>query len=302
MSFSEYAAKAEKQPKPKVKVVADYDGPSPDSPPKGHTPKSSGGKGQEGKVNPYKGGKDAKDPNKGHSSDGLAHKGDKKLSHMPAATHSEKVPHKVLGSYPLKASEWVEKTKDLSLAEFTRKIRDQRMAGLDGSSSKAYSAIKEALNVCKTNDSYITDVVLEMKRQELFETFLSIMVQQPESFAIVADLMENNDNFARKLMSALNEMVAPPVGDVGNEDDEDMHHHGDEEESDDATDMNDDDSIDDEEGDDDEEEDDGDEEASDDEDMGDDHADMGADDESGLPAHLKPMKDNPMMQKMMGYK
>jgi hypothetical protein len=211
MSFHEYVEKNGGK-KPKVAVVADYEGSADAAPSLGKMPDNAGGVGQSGKVNPYKAGKDAPDPNKGKLADGLGSHGDKKLQ-----SHAGEVgkPTKELGSYPglktgIKTSEWVQKNKGLSLAEFTKKIRESRLEGVK-SPSKAYEAIKETFSVCKKNPSYIADVVLEMRRNGLFEAFFASMSQQPESFNIIAKLMEADNSYARKLSMAISEMVGPPL-------------------------------------------------------------------------------------------
>jgi hypothetical protein len=205
ISFHEYVEKNKKPQKTKTALVADYDGPRKDAPELGKKPENAGGTAQGGKVPPYKGGKDAADPNKGKLMDGLGGK----LDHSKSGEVGK--PTKDLGNYPLKTQEWIDKTKGLSLAEFTRKIRESRLAGVQ-SPSKTYESIKETVAVCKGNRSYVKDVVLEMKRQGVFETFFAAMASHPESFNVIAKLMES-DGYARKLVMAIDEMVGPPVGD-----------------------------------------------------------------------------------------
>ena len=204
ISFHEYVEKNKKPQKTKTALVADYDGPRKDAPELGKKPENAGGTAQGGKVPPYKGGKDAADPNKGKLMDGLGGK----LDHSKSGEVGK--PTKDLGNYPLKTQEWIDKTKGLSLAEFTRKIRESRLAGVQ-SPSKTYESIKETVAVCKGNRSYVKDVVLEMKRQGVFETFFAAMASHPESFNVIAKLMES-DGYARKLVMAIDEMVGPPVG------------------------------------------------------------------------------------------
>jgi hypothetical protein len=194
--------------KAKVEIVPDYKGPSPSSPSFGKTPKDSGGKGQSGKVSPYKGGKDAPNPNKSFS-DGLAHKGDKGYQKTYTKAHGEK--EKVIASYPkITTQEWLDRTKKLSLAEFTKKIRKDRLSGIESNPSAIYESIKETMSVCEKNKRYILDTVLEMKRSGLFESFFATMAQQPEAFDVLAKLMEST-NYSRQFVDAINEMVAPPI-------------------------------------------------------------------------------------------
>ena len=64
-----------------VKKIADFEGKVDTKPVKETKHKDAGGKGQDGEIKPYKGGTDAKDPNKGKLTDGFADKGDKKLKY-----------------------------------------------------------------------------------------------------------------------------------------------------------------------------------------------------------------------------
>lgn len=305
MKFHEFLDKQKGNKKPKIAVVPDYDGPSPAAPELGKTPEHSGGKGQSGKVHPYKAGKDAPDPNKGHGHDGLGHKGHKSDHHMPKTQHTNTVSNKELKSYPnIKTSEWIKNTKGLSLAEFAKKVRTQRLSGLDEGTSVAYDAIRETVSVCQRNSSYIADVVLEMRRKGIFESVFAYMAQQPESMPVVAHLMETDFTFARKLAEAVGEMVGPPIGDEDHDhdhhdDDEDMHHDDDEHDDE----EHDDDEHDDEDDHDDDEDmhhDDDEDMHHDDEDMhGDEHGDLDMDMPKKKP--LDAMKNHPMMRKMRGY-
>lgn len=213
ISFHEYVdknskspKKGDKSPKAKTAVVADYDGPMKDSPELAKMPPDAGGVGQSGKVTPYKGGKDAADPNKGKLVDGLAKKpGKEGMGELGK-------PEKVLGNYPsIKTSEWIDSHKGLSLSEFAKKVRENRLSGVENP-SRAYESIKETFDVCKKNGSYVMDVVLEMRRAGLAGTFVSVLAQQPECINVIAHMMENDESFARKLSMALEEMVGPPVG------------------------------------------------------------------------------------------
>ena len=212
MSFNEYVEKQKGHKKPKIAVVADYDGPSSDSPKLGDMPKDSGGKGQHGKPHPYKSGKDAPNRNKDDKS-ALGHKGNKSNQYMPKATHSNTVSNKTLSSYPnVKTQEWVDRTKNMSLPEFTKKVRSERMKNLGENAVKAYDSIKETTEFCGKSNTYVADLVLEMKRKGVFEKVFKIMAQQNESFRIVGNLMKKNESFARKLLLNITEITAGSVG------------------------------------------------------------------------------------------
>ena len=58
-----------------------------------------------------------------------------------------------------------------------------------------------------------------MKRTGIFETFLASMATTAEGVQVIAKILENDEKYARKLLGfALNEMVAPPIGDEDAED------------------------------------------------------------------------------------
>jgi hypothetical protein len=187
--------------------------------------KDAGGKGQDGEMKPYKGGTDAKDPNKGKLGDGFAHKGDAKLKYNPDTDVPAKVGEggKKQATWPkTKTQEWVDRTKNMSLAEFTKTVRAEALKGLDecACQESPHNSIKETIAVCKCNQKYVSALVREMKRNGLFGKLVKEMVDHPETFKALAILMERDEMYARKLAKAMNEMVAPPMGndagDIGN--------------------------------------------------------------------------------------
>jgi hypothetical protein len=219
----------EKGTKAKTQLVPDYEGPYGSSPKLGAFPTNAGGVKQSGSVSPYKGGKDAPDPNKGFASDGLGYKGGKGYENMPKTAHG--VDNKVVSDYPKKTTmEWLNKNKNLSLAEFTKKIRNERLSGLTTSPSNAYAALKETFAVCKDNSQYVLDAVLEMKRCGLLETFIAVMAEQPETINFIAELITQNESFNRKLNQSIFEVVASDEDDEDEEEDEDEEDEEDEEE------------------------------------------------------------------------
>lgn len=308
ISFNEYVEKQKDHKKPKIAVVPDYEGPTPSAP---ETPKGA----KKGAV-AYKSGKDAPDRNKDDST-ALGHKGKKSDHNMPKVKHHDTTPGTELKSYPhVKTQEWIEKNKKLSLAEFTKKVRTERIKELGENSTRSYTSIKESVEFCKS-DKYVTDFILEMRRQGVFEKVLAAMIQQNESFRVVNKLMRQDESFARALLMNITEITAGGVGDegegevsapMGDEDhDDDMDHHDDMHDDEDHHDdeEGDEDHDDDEESHDDEE---GDEDHHDDEESHDDedhHDDMPEDDMGPQPKEnsplMKAMKNNPeMMKRMMG--
>ena len=85
--------------------------------------KDAGGKGQVGEPKPYHPTATAKDPNKGKLSGGFAEKGEKSLKYKPDTDVPQKVGEggKKKATWPkTKTQEWVDRTKDMSLAELPR--------------------------------------------------------------------------------------------------------------------------------------------------------------------------------------
>lgn len=228
MKFQEYLDRNNKlKTSGTVKQIADFEGSVDTKPAKEKKHKDAGGKGQDGEVKPYKGGTDAKDPNKGKLGDGFAQKGDAKLKYEPGdgwyggkngvSKSEEGVPGgKKQATWPkTKTQEWVDRTKDMSLAEFTKTVRAEAMKGLDecACQESPHNSIKETIAVCKCNPKYVSALVREMKRNGLFGKLVKEMVDHPETFKALAILMERDEMYARKLAKAMNEMVAPPMGD-----------------------------------------------------------------------------------------
>ena len=199
-----------------VKKIADYEGKVDTKPVKETKHKDAGGKGQDGEIKPYKGGTDAKDPNKGKLTDGFADKGDKKLKYTlddKVGKTTDGVPGgKGAATWPkTKTQEWVEKTRHLSLAEFTKAVRDEAFEGLENTKEAPHNSIKETVSACKCNKKHVSALVREMKRNGLFGKLVAEMVQHPETFKALSILMERDESYARKLVSAMNEMIAPPI-------------------------------------------------------------------------------------------
>lgn len=204
-----------------VKTIADFEGEVDSKPPKEKKHKDAGGKGQDGEIKPYHAGGVAKDPNKGKNTDGFAEKGDKKLKYEPNTDVPKKVGEggKKTATWPkTESQEWLEKTRGMSLAEFTKTVRDEALNGLDKCDCKdPVTAVKEAVNVCKCNERYISALVREMKRNGLFGKFFTESLVHPEAFSVLAGLMEQDESYSRRLVRAMNEMVAPPMGEEEDE-------------------------------------------------------------------------------------
>lgn len=224
--FSEYLnSKNKLQTSGKVKKIADFEGTVDKKPTKESKHKDAGGKGQDGKINPYKGGNDAKNPNKDDKG-GFAHKGDSKLKYEPKTDVPAKVGNggKKSNTWPkTETQNWIDRTKGMSLAEFTKNMRTEAYKGLNECACQdaPHNSIKETVSVCKCNQRYVSSLVREMKRNGMFSKLFSEMVQHPEAYVTLAKLMEKDESYSRKLVTALNEMISPPMG--GSEDSNPMN-------------------------------------------------------------------------------
>jgi len=284
-SFQEYIDQNKKLvEKPKVAKVADFEGKQPRKPEKESLKKtgcgcSSGGKGQVGGASPYSNGENAKDPNKDDKA-GLVYKGDQKLVYEPSVDEKSKET----STWPKTGmSEWVRDTKDLSIAEFAKRVKTE-----SNCSEGVYDAAKKLVEACKCNKNNVTTFVREAKRGKIIESLMKEVFNTPESYKILSKLIENKD-YSFKFDRMFNEMVAEPVGMDGegmgnmeNGEDHEGHEHGhDHEDDEDHEDMSDMEDMDDEEGNDDMEDMDDEEDHEDMEDMDDeeDHEDM--EDEEG---------------------
>ena len=238
-TFQEYLDNKSKfSSKGKIEAKADYSGPKDSAPKKEKKHKDAGGKGQ-GQPKPYKGGKDAKDPNKGKLGDGFAEKGDKDLKYTPGdkekgnfitgGKEAAGVPGgKTVSSdwNKTKTQEWLNRTKDLSLAEFTKMIQKTTSKGLDDCNEcacqeSANDVVKQTVAMANANRSIMVSLVREMKRSKLFGKIVAEMLQHDETYKVLAHFMERDERYARRLVRAMNEMVGPPAHKDDIDDDED---------------------------------------------------------------------------------
>ncbi len=216
-----------------VQQVADYSGPSASKPAKEKKHKDAGGKGQ-GDLKPYAGGTNAKDPNKGKITGGFADKGDSSLKYTPGKGKLGKSDKKAgipggkeVKSWP-KTQEWIDRTKDLSLAEFTKQIQKTTSKGLDECACQNVApleVVKQTVTLAKANGSVMSSLVREMKRQKTYNKFVAEMLQHEQTYKVIAKFLEHDESYARRLVRAMNEMVGPPAHGKGfgdeAEDDED---------------------------------------------------------------------------------
>lgn len=244
-SFLEYLdGKSKLHNTGKVQDVADYDGPIPTKPGKEKKHKDAGGEGQKGDPKPYAGGTNAADPNKGKLKDGFAGKGEKSLEYNPGkkgknkagkASNSSGVPGgKVVASTwnKTKTQEWLDRTRGLSLAEFTKHLQKKTTANInldECACQNPLEVVKQTVALAKANESVMLSLIQELKRNKAFGKFMGEALQHDYTYAVIAKFMESDEKYARRLVRAMNEMVGPPAhGDEGMDDDPSTPPHPDE--------------------------------------------------------------------------
>jgi hypothetical protein len=219
-TFQEYLdARSKLQNTGKEQEIADYVGPKNASPSKEKKHKDAGGHGQKGNPAPYAGTTTAKDPNKGKNTDGFAAKGDKKLEYNPHKGNKKNtgkagVPggKEVGSSWPkTKTQEWIDSTKELPLSEFAKQLKTLDECACENG-SVSLEAVRQTAMLAK-NEHVLNNLIREMKRQNNFDKFVIEMFKHQETFKVLANLMENDEGYARSLVRAMNEMVAPPMHD-----------------------------------------------------------------------------------------
>jgi hypothetical protein len=213
MKFNEYLDRKKKMiTSPKVKAVADYEGEIPKAPKKEKKNKDAGGKGQVGKIEKYSANQGRTSAKKGFGEEGnkdlkikYDNKTEKNVNGVPGGKN-------VSGWVKTNTREWIERNKKLSLAEFAKKIHQENQKGLkECDCQDTHSTVKNIIDLCKCNKKYVSSLVREMKRRNLFNNLMKEMIKHEETFQALAKLM-NEEVVARKLVKAINEMVAPPVG------------------------------------------------------------------------------------------
>ena len=105
-----------------------------------------------------------------------------------------------------KTQEWINNTKDMSLAEFTKKINESSKC-----STKIYDSINELIEACQCNKNNIAHLVHELKRKKMLEGVVKEAFKHEEAYKFLGKMLQNESN-ARKLDRILSEMVSPPVG------------------------------------------------------------------------------------------
>lgn len=292
---------------PKVKVVADYDGPDPKKPTKGEG---------QGELNSYKsanGNAAAKKPESG----GFADMGDKSLKYTPDTEGGDSkltvLGKELKGEWPKlpKTEQFMRKTKNMSAQQFAefmvkecsyKTSEDLPMVNAEKAGPfhpHPSEAIRYVAALSSKDERVIEQLVNELKRNQVLGEVFKAALEYPESYRELSALFENEEGEkrAKSFARALKEAVGPPMGlKPGQEDDMDNPHPemgdemddemGDEESDDmddDDMDMDDEDDMDMHGADDDLDGDEDDMDDMGDEEMGDEMGDMGGEEEMGPP-------------------
>ena len=172
--------------KPKVKKVADYTGKVVSKPEKEKMHKHAGGKGPVGEPASYISGTNGQNPNKDDPK-ALGHKGMKNLQKKSV-------------------SEWINETKNLSMAEFTKDLTNNECR------CQIHDLAKDVIESCKCNKENVSTLVRAVKRSKIFESFLLEMLSHDEALKILAKIAVTNEHYSKRLLNTINEMVATPIG------------------------------------------------------------------------------------------
>lgn len=229
--------------RPKVKLVADYDGPDDKAPP---TDKSGN------KPSPYRSANSADNPNK--SEKGFADMGDKNLVYKP---EDQKDTLKPLGSpYPnVKAESFIRSTKTMSPSQFMKYMTETCGCGTEVATDNLpmvtahhagrfhphpTEAIRYVAALSEQNDKMLENLVHELKQVGAFNKLMNNMMEHPEAYEILASLFSEEagekraKSFARAI-HAVAEAVGPPMGLTGDQEEskerrKGFHHPDDEDE------------------------------------------------------------------------
>jgi hypothetical protein len=222
--------------KPEAKAVADYTGPDSKAPP--------------GKNSaPYKAANDkTKSPTFDVEKNGLGELGNNELKYEPKTDYSQTV----VKSWA-KTEGFINKTKNMSLAEFTKYMLDECGCGAVNDADLPYvtayttgkfqphppEAIKYVVVLANKNNNILDSMVQEMKASGVLGKVLRSLLDHPESYDELTSLFGDSEQgpsrcklFAKSMNSnvqnfvkdhdSVYESVSSPVGFEVEEDDEEM--------------------------------------------------------------------------------
>ena len=199
---------------PKVKLVADYDGPDPKNPTKG--------KGQ-GDLSPYKSA-NGNAPAKAAEKGGFADLGDGKLKYEPDMKDGNSkltaLGKELGGDWPKnkmpKTEQFLNKTSKMSAGQFAKYMMKEAQCDNE--------AIRYIVALANQNPRVLEHLAHEMKRANILGKMLKATLDVPESYQELTILFGDNEGERRanKFARAMAEMVGPSMGITDNNDDRNM--------------------------------------------------------------------------------
>jgi hypothetical protein len=211
----EYLDGSGKLTEPIEQQVADYRGPDPSAPPQAGSNDLTK---NAGKPAPYRPTNTSASAGGGES--GFGDKGSKELKYEP---NTEK-PEKVVSTWPkTKTEEFVDKTRNMSLAEFAKYVIEQRSVPNNlptvttPNQQKFYPAPVEAVRyvgALTKNRTILNDLIHEVKRNGNLGQLLELALETPEGYKELVKLLSEEEGKKRcsLLARAMHEAVAPPIG------------------------------------------------------------------------------------------
>lgn len=239
---------------PKVKLVADYDGPTATAPDQGKSSVS------------YAPANKPMDPNKGKGESGFADLGAKDLVYNPVTKGGDSkttalgtvIKNKeALGegtfnyirSPKLKSEAWFNKTKKMTTQDFIKEcivnVNSEGMPRLsvneDGQAFPA-EVIRYVSRLSQQNPKNVSSFVHQMKRDGNLSKLIEAILEHPESLEVIGTLLSESEVKCRMLANSMyDEAVGPPLGMHNGDDDfssklkgqdDDDHHDNDDDDSD----------------------------------------------------------------------
>lgn len=187
-------------PKVKTEIVPDYHGKKSDTPPGGGKP--YGPKAASGDC--------SASPKGEKNGESLADKGDKSLKYSPMTAYKNNADLKpIKAERKVKSEGFIDATEKLSPSDFAA-----YMAKKNSNIGSVHETVGKFTSLIKSNPSGVMALVNESRRNGYFKALLSEMLQCPEAMKIVAKLLGDKNEgaaAARRLVNAMNEMVAPPM-------------------------------------------------------------------------------------------
>lgn len=223
--------------KPKVKLVADYEGPDPKAPPKpekGEQPAN------------YRAANAPVGAKKGEK--GLADEGDSKLIYEPDTKGGNSkltALGKEISPSWTKSESFAEKTKGMSKSEFAKYMLGEcacdnsklpKITAHEAGPFHPYpsEAIRYVAALAQQNKKFLETLIHELNRAGGMDSIVEALFNHPDSYASLTTMIQNEERKARKIAKAIEEAVAPPMGiGAGEEDEEENPSGAGEDESDD---------------------------------------------------------------------